>query len=109
MPVDPAGARVGSMTSTLEQPVPVLRVFDELVPPLSEAEAVVEADRCLECGGPYAEAPCTLACPAGIDVPRSEEHTSELQSHHDLVCRLLLEKKKTQKRNPQSPKKKHKK
>jgi len=27
------------------------------------------------------------------DVLRSEEHTSELQSHHDLVCRLLLEKK----------------
>src|SRR5437773_8104929 len=27
-------------------------------------------------------------------VTRSEEHTSELQSHHDLVCRLLLEKKK---------------
>src|SRR5437773_3518491 len=27
---------------------------------------------------------------------RSEEHTSELQSHHDLVCRLLLEKKKFQ-------------
>src|SRR5437773_8980900 len=26
---------------------------------------------------------------------RSEEHTSELQSHHDLVCRLLLEKKKS--------------
>src|SRR5437667_6305085 len=26
---------------------------------------------------------------------RSEEHTSELQSHHELVCRLLLEKKKT--------------
>ena len=24
---------------------------------------------------------------------RSEEHTSELQSHHDLVCRLMLEKK----------------
>src|SRR5438034_5067196 len=33
------------------------------------------------------------------DVPRlrerSEEHTSELQSHSDLVCRLLLEKKNT--------------
>src|SRR5438034_8123489 len=29
------------------------------------------------------------------DVTRSEEHTSELQSHSDLVCRLLLEKKKT--------------
>src|SRR5947207_12470396 len=39
---------------------------------------------------------------AGADFPlrranalsRSEEHTSELQSHSDLVCRLLLEKKK---------------
>src|SRR5436190_9374461 len=29
---------------------------------------------------------------------RSEEHTSELQSHSDLVCRLLLEKKKTDRR-----------
>src|SRR5947207_8637321 len=29
--------------------------------------------------------------------PRSEEHTSELQSHSDLVCRLLLEKKKISK------------
>src|SRR5437588_6857340 len=29
---------------------------------------------------------------------RSEEHTSELQSHSDLVCRLLLEKKKSAKR-----------
>src|SRR5437773_9197994 len=29
-----------------------------------------------------------------LDHQRSEEHTSELQSHHDLVCRLLLEKKK---------------
>src|SRR5690349_23356582 len=28
-------------------------------------------------------------------VPRSEEHTSELQSRRDLVCRLLLEKKKS--------------
>src|SRR5438034_5593169 len=30
---------------------------------------------------------------------RSEEHTSELQSHSDLVCRLLLEKKKQKKQN----------
>src|SRR5260221_6778595 len=30
----------------------------------------------------------------GAAVARSEEHTSELQSHSDLVCRLLLEKKK---------------
>src|SRR5438034_5572144 len=31
---------------------------------------------------------------ADLAVKRSEEHTSELQSHSDLVCRLLLEKKK---------------
>src|SRR5437773_2172045 len=37
---------------------------------------------------------------------RSEEHTSELQSHHDLVCRLLLEKKK--KKNKKKTKNKHK-
>src|SRR2546428_6612545 len=29
-----------------------------------------------------------------VETPRSEEHTSELQSRSDLVCRLLLEKKK---------------
>src|SRR5260370_20137371 len=29
-----------------------------------------------------------------LQFPRSEEHTSELQSHLNLVCRLLLEKKK---------------
>src|SRR5260370_9540706 len=35
------------------------------------------------------------------DLERSEEHTSELQSHLNLVCRLLLEKKKpTQTRPP---------
>src|SRR5690242_13269141 len=33
-----------------------------------------------------------------IDI-RSEEHTSELQSHVNLVCRLLLEKKKKKKKN----------
>src|SRR5476649_2614267 len=31
---------------------------------------------------------------------RSEEHTSELQSHSDLVCRLLLEKKKKDRHQP---------
>src|SRR5438034_5574733 len=33
----------------------------------------------------------------GAGLQRSEEHTSELQSHSDLVCRLLLEKKKKRK------------
>src|SRR5260221_3744594 len=37
-----------------------------------------------------------LIVPLGnwVNIERSEEHTSELQSHSDLVCRLLLEKKK---------------
>src|SRR5260370_8259968 len=34
-------------------------------------------------------------CPQDRVANRSEEHTSELQSHLNLVCRLLLEKKKT--------------
>src|SRR5438034_8195110 len=37
---------------------------------------------------------------ASADSARSEEHTSELQSHSDLVCRLLLEKKK---KKPEGP------
>src|SRR6478672_12655233 len=39
---------------------------------------------------------------------RSEEHTSELQSRSDLVCRLLLEKKKTQHKPHKTRKKKNK-
>src|SRR5690242_20889400 len=48
--------------------------------------------------------PCTVTEPVTVPPveygtsplsrPRSEEHTSELQSHVNLVCRLLLEKKK---------------
>src|SRR5260370_38034087 len=46
------------------------------------------------CGPPInADGSCTAGnSPTGT---RSEEHTSELQSHLNLVCRLLLEKKKT--------------
>jgi dihydropyrimidine dehydrogenase (NAD+) subunit PreT len=44
-------------------------LFQELAPPLTESEAIVEADRCLECGAVQAEAPCVTACPAGVDVP----------------------------------------
>src|SRR5260221_11895457 len=38
--------------------------------------------------------PGLLNSGAALCTARSEEHTSELQSHSDLVCRLLLEKKK---------------
>src|SRR5690625_5698594 len=58
---------------------PVVRAFwDELVrAPLARAAATV----------------ATLLAAVGV---RSEEHTSELQSRGHLVCRLLLEKKKTE-------------
>src|SRR5437868_10690237 len=38
--------------------------------------------------------PGAARCSPSADAIRSEEHTSELQSRFDLVCRLLLEKKK---------------
>src|SRR5437667_10043825 len=44
--------------------------------------------------GPGAAAELHRAIRQAAPRARSEEHTSELQSHHDLVCRLLLEKKK---------------
>src|SRR5438034_8766207 len=49
--------------------------------------------------GPLEQQPARRAPPRHVarerlaDEVRSEEHTSELQSHSDLVCRLLLEKK----------------
>src|SRR5437773_9648751 len=36
----------------------------------------------------------------GSPPPQIGKHTSELQSHHDLVCRLLLEKKKNKQTSP---------
>jgi glutamate synthase (NADPH/NADH) small chain len=46
-----------------------VETFAELNPPLDRASALLEADACLECGGPNHAAPCSVACPAGIDVP----------------------------------------
>src|SRR5438034_6395818 len=51
---------------------------------------------------PAAPRPTTKRTPVAtrmrVRSGRSEEHTSELQSHSDLVCRLLLEKKKKNKK-----------
>src|SRR5438034_2114607 len=46
----------------------------------------------------YPDGPDRGARHPSLEQPRSEEHTSELQSHSDLVCRLLLEKKKKKKK-----------
>src|SRR5476649_3103281 len=49
---------------------------------------------------PHRAHSCGLCRGAGS---RSEEHTSELQSHSDIVCRLLLEKKKNKNYNHVHP------
>src|SRR5438034_5785509 len=63
-------------------------------PPRSTLFPYTTLFRSLFCGiqGPR----CGLGVRSRLPFPqnRSEEHTSELQSHSDLVCRLLLEKKK---------------
>src|SRR5688572_32494833 len=54
-----------------------------------------------ECTGAGQRQPAAVAgdgvAPVGVVAHRSEEHTSELQSQSNLVCRLLLEKKKKDK------------
>src|SRR2546425_1644203 len=57
------------------------------------AEGVVEGD--VDGCGRDAEPPRGIAVDRNKRLQRSEEHTSELQSLAYLVCRLLLEKKKT--------------
>lgn len=42
---------------------------EELRPPLTAEQAVVEAERCLLCGVPGTPAPCVIACPADVDIP----------------------------------------
>src|SRR5438093_12809117 len=44
--------------------------------------------------------PCCAGATGRCNLPRSEEHTSELQSLTNLVCRLLLEKKKKSEERP---------
>jgi len=44
----------------------IARLFPDLHPPFAKQAAVIEANRCLNCF----DAPCTLACPTHIDVPR---------------------------------------
>src|SRR2546430_15571604 len=47
------------------------------------------------CNGSWADFPTAPANSSKAMTVRSEEHTSELQSQSNLVCRLLLEKKKS--------------
>src|SRR2546430_6680970 len=63
---------------------------------LSLHDALPICDASAVCGGRAGRsASSRIACSQRSRGPRSEEHTSELQSQSNLVCRLLLEKKKS--------------
>src|SRR5438477_12482834 len=68
-------------TLSLHDALPILIERTAPLAPVSELERDVSRDQ-----------------PLGRERRRSEEHTSELQSHVNLVCRLLLEKKKKKKK-----------
>src|SRR5437667_6860081 len=63
-----------------------IQLFYSLIPKASALNCTARSAR--------GEVRAILSSPHILHLARSEEHTSELQSHHDLVCRLLLEKKK---------------
>lgn len=71
---DAAPSPVAAPAEATRLPEPSLRrpprAFAEIHPPFNDREAVLEASRCLECGGPLEPAPCIEACPARIDIPR---------------------------------------
>src|SRR2546428_958964 len=70
---------------------------------LHDALPILLYARCTSRSRPITACPSRVtAAPSGSSSPltRSEEHTSELQSRSDLVCRLLLEKKKQKRRDP---------
>src|SRR5215204_6707433 len=65
----------------------------ELLDVALAAAGAADPHRALQCRFGWAPAPfSSMTAPVAKRSSRSEEHTSELQSHSDLVCRLLLEK-----------------
>src|SRR2546430_3238189 len=66
-------------------------------PPKTSPTSTAFSSGCCRRGGPSpATTPRRTSPKRRATPPRSEEHTSELQSQSNLVCPLLLEKKKTQ-------------
>src|SRR3712207_8355736 len=99
-----AAGSVDVMADRAPEPLPALAALDpagsfaarHIGPRPDETAAMLAA-----VGHPTLESLVDACVPSGVrdrtplDLPRSEEHTSELQSRQYLVCRLLLEKKKT--------------
>src|SRR5437773_8522031 len=94
----PPPATPHSYTLSLHDALPISHRLEHAISPRVElklAEALGMPSTC-----PHGNPIPGMASPPPVEpfplaqAKRSEEHTSELQSHHDLVCRLLLEKKK---------------
>src|SRR5688572_32123289 len=92
MPRCAATRRASSMSRGPQQRPPT----DAAVPRASYSRSVIPMTRC-PCSTRTAAA-VALSTPPDRAATRSEEHTSELQSQSNLVCRLLLEKKKKKKK-----------
>src|SRR2546430_4654121 len=72
---------------------PYTTLFRSLLRPARRADALASLEAAASHRGPRGwRRPATGI--VALHLPRSEEHTSELQSQSNLVCRLLLEKKK---------------
>src|SRR5437867_5146580 len=77
----------GGARALAEETVVPIRVDSDIV-------AARQQGRALASRVGFSSGEATLIATAISELSRSEEHTSELQSPYDLVCRLLLEKKK---------------
>src|SRR2546427_6305252 len=93
-----------SITPVISAIFPLLAEISSMVPmtlatapPPTPATSLARTARALACRA-FSELWPTLPASCSIDAARSEEHTSELQSQSNLVCRLLLEKKKKKQR-----------
>src|SRR5207237_2313688 len=92
LPISVLSSPVAIFTATTATAPYTLSLHDALPILLSRALTTTFRMTCLiSC--PLARATGRPAGRKTIFFPRSEEHTSELQSHLNLVCRLLLEKK----------------
>src|SRR5438874_9256565 len=83
--------------TTLFRSDDVVAVVNPVLSDLSD-ERVTEDEGCLSLQGVTMPVERHLRLTLEGQMARSEEHTSELQSRRDLVCRLLLEKKKYQRK-----------
>src|SRR5438034_4943271 len=87
--------RTGPESSTTRTRTPPRNTSSRELFELMEGHPALPAARLSEHGAPLPRPRRHRRALRRQSRSRSEEHTSELQSHSDLVCRLLLEKKKT--------------